>query len=61
MNYEEWILNRAEELALQHHRVEYKYLPSNLREDIYFRAQQQYRNFCATKIDLIYGRIKEEV
>jgi len=61
MNYQEWIMNRAEELALQHHGVEYKHLPSNLQEAIYFMAQRQYRDYCSTRLDLIYGRIKEEV
>jgi len=43
MDYQEWIQNRAEELALEHYDTEYEYLPSNLQEAMFSMAERSYR------------------
>ena len=57
MDYQEWIQNRAEELALELYGHEYQYLPSNLRELVYYKAEAQYRNYCAMRLGAINDRI----
>ena len=43
MDYQEWIQNRAEELAIKYHDIEYEYLPSNLQEALFHKAERDYR------------------
>ncbi len=60
-DYKEWIMNRAEELALDKYDIEYEYLPSNLREVVFFMAQRQYQDMCAVKVDFLYDRMREGI
>jgi len=43
MDYQEWIQNRAEELAIEHYDMEYEYLPSNLQKKMFSMAERDYR------------------
>ena len=59
MDYKQWIQDRAEELALELYAHEYQHLPSNLQELVYFKAEAQYLDYCAMKIDMIYDRLMD--
>jgi len=50
MDYQEWIQNRAEELALEHYDKEYEYLPSNLQEVVFSIAEREYREMSFNEV-----------
>ena len=50
MDYQEWIQNRAEELALEHYDKEYEYLPSNLQEVVFSITEREYREMSFNEV-----------
>ena len=61
MNYKEWIINRANELALDKHDTEYEYLPKSLQEVCFHMAEQDYNDRMALQNDFLYDRMEEEL
>ena len=50
MGYQEWIQDRAEQLALEHYEMEYEYLPSNLQEVMFAIAERNYREMSFNEV-----------
>ena len=55
----DWIQSRVGGLALELYDKEFYDLSDSLRDEVYFKAEVQYRDFCLTRIDAIRERIKE--
>ena len=57
--YKDTIQSYAEEIALELYGKEFYELEPDLRDDIYFRAQAQHRNYLKHLADAIYEKIRE--
>ncbi len=57
--YKDTIQSYAEEIALELYATEFYELEPNLRDEVYFLAQAQHRNYLKHLADNITDRIKE--
>ena len=55
-DYKEWISERAEELAYERYNKGYYDLPDNIQMELYTRAEADYTNQEADRIDAAYDR-----
>jgi len=59
MDYKDWIQNRAEELAEEQYDRDFYDLPDNLQIEVWNRAEADYHDHEADKIDAAYDRAIE--
>jgi len=59
-DYKDWIENRAHELAEERYNKDYYDLPENIQLEIYDRAEADYKDYYASKIDAVYDRMREQ-
>lgn len=55
MNYKEWIMNRADEIALDKHDTEYEYLPEDLKRVMVSIAERDYHDMMSMRAEYGYG------
>jgi hypothetical protein len=55
-NYKEWISDRAEELAQERYNKGYYDLPENIQMEVWQRAEADYTDHKAARIDAAYER-----
>ena len=58
-DYHQWVQDRAEELALEYHDIEYESLPSNLQENMWAMATRDYRDMQALKLEFTLERMSK--
>uniref|UniRef100_A0A6H1ZRA5 YozE SAM-like domain-containing protein n=1 Tax=viral metagenome TaxID=1070528 RepID=A0A6H1ZRA5_9ZZZZ len=59
IDFTDWIYNKMEEKAKEDYGKDYTSLPDKLQELVYFKAQAEYKDYCADILDHIFES-KEE-
>ncbi len=60
-SHKEWIPNRAEDLALQHHKKFYTDLPEVLQQNMWAMASRQYVKYCEESLKTAHDRMRDEI
>ncbi|MBU2051355.1 MAG: hypothetical protein KKH61_20600 [Gammaproteobacteria bacterium] len=58
-DYKEWIAERAEELAQERYNKSYDSIPDDIKEELFARAEADYSNREAARIDAAYDAYLE--
>ena len=56
----EWIQNKAEEVALKLTGHEFYALGPHMQLMCWMKAEEEYKDYCASQIDSVYDRWKEQ-
>lgn len=55
MDYKEWIIDKAQEIAVSRHGCNFTELPEGLRQNVYLEAIEEYKDYLSDVVDTAKG------